>query len=53
MIVISEFAKSGLLILLLQHKIQTGEEFPYAVQTEITAVNYAIRDTKPEEDSKF
>ena len=54
MIVISEFAKSGFTdTIATAQNPETGEEFPYAVQTEITPVNYAIRDTKPREASKF
>ena len=54
MIVISEFAKSGFTdTIATAQNPETGEEFPYAVQTEITPVNYAIRDTKPEKLPNF
>ena len=54
MIVISEFAKSGVTdTIATAQNPETGEEFPYAVQTEITPVNYAIRDTKPEKLPNF
>lgn len=54
MIVISEFAKSGFTDTVATAQNQeTGEEFPYALQTDITAVNYAIRDIEPEPIPNF
>ena len=54
MIVISEFAKSGFTDTVATAQNQeTGEEFPYALETDITAVNYAIRDIEPEPIPNF
>ena len=54
MIVISEFAKTGFTdtIATAQNQ-QTGEETPYRLETDMTAVNYAVRNVEPEEIPNF
>ncbi len=54
MIVISEFAKTGFTetIATMQNQ-ETGEELPYKLETDITAVNYATRNIEPEEIPNF
>jgi glycosyltransferase involved in cell wall biosynthesis len=54
MIVISEFAKTGFTdtIATIRNE-ETGEESPYRMETDMTAVNYAIRNIEPEEIPNF